>query len=130
MIINENKRSYENRCLTLHKEFEQKLVLMGKTTTDESNDESVAGVSGRALLPIMEKNSLHESTQSGTDADWNYFTNILSDCAMYSNDVALRVLCRIKRRSECHVLCSAHTRKESQDPSEYVSVCIEYKSEA
>ena len=65
MIINENKRSYESRYLTLHKEFEQKLQLMGKTTTDESNDESVAGVPKRELLPIMERNSLQESTQSG-----------------------------------------------------------------
>lgn len=67
MIINETKRTYEGRCLTLHKDFDQKVQLAIRPTTDESNDESVAGVSGRALLPIMEKNSLHESTQSGED---------------------------------------------------------------
>lgn len=67
MMINENKRSYENQCLTLHKEFEQKLQLLGKTTTDESNDstmESITGLPGRKLLSIIEKNDAPESSHS------------------------------------------------------------------
>lgn len=64
MIINENKRVYQSQCLTLHKQFEQKLHLMGKTTTDESNDESVVGLQGRKLLSIAEKNDLQDSSHS------------------------------------------------------------------
>lgn len=66
-MINENKRSYENQWLTLHKEFEQKLQVLGKTATDESNDsamESIAGLQGRKLLSIIERNDAPESSHS------------------------------------------------------------------
>ena len=80
MIINENKRVYQSQCLTLHKQFEQKLHLMGKTTTtDESNDESVVGLQGRKLLSIAEKNDLQDSSHS--DPKGNLLRHRRARCA-------------------------------------------------
>lgn len=72
MIINENKQAYQSQYLTLHKQFEQKLHLMSKATTDESNDESVVGVQGQKLLSIAERNDLQDSSHSDLKGN-NYF---------------------------------------------------------
>lgn len=56
--------SFENRYMNLHKELEEKLQLMGKTTTDESNDESITNVQSRKLLSIVAKN-IQGSSQTG-----------------------------------------------------------------
>lgn len=50
--------------MNLHKELEEKLQLMGKTTTDESNDESITNVQSRKLLSIVAKN-MQGSSQTG-----------------------------------------------------------------
>lgn len=73
MIINENKRVYQSQYLTMHKQFEQKLHLMGKTTTDESNDDVVVGLQGQKLLSIAEKNDLQDSSHSDLKGSNNYF---------------------------------------------------------
>lgn len=59
--------SFENRYMNLHKELEEKLQLMGKTTTDESNDESITNVQSRKLLSIVAKNIQGSSQTDSKD---------------------------------------------------------------
>lgn len=67
MIINKNKRSYKNQCLTLRETFEQKSQLMNKDTTDESNDECLSSDQGRKLLSVIEKNDFRDSLHSDSE---------------------------------------------------------------